>query len=137
MRPVTNPLADGFTFTIQGNNPNALGFGGGDLGYGGIGNSVAIKFDYYNNAGEGTDSTGLYTDGAHPMVPAIDLSGTGVNISSGDVMNVTMSYNGSTLNVTIADTFTGASASQSYAVNIPAVVGSAKAYVGFTGGTAD
>ena len=131
----TSPLADGFTFTIQGNSPQALGNGGGDLGYGGIGNSVAIKFDYYNNAGEGTDSTGLFEDGAYPDVPAIDLSGTGVNISSGDVMNVAMSYNGSTLNVTITDLFTNASASQSYSVNIPAVVGSQNAFVGFTGGT--
>ena len=105
------------------------------LGYYGIGNSIAIKFDYYNNAGEGTDSTGLFEDGAYPDVPAIDLSGTGVNISSGDLMNVAMSYNGSTLNVTITDLFTNASASQSYSVNIPAVVGSQNAFVGFTGGT--
>ena len=41
-------------------------------------------------------------------MPAIDLTGTGVNISSGDVMNVTMAYNGSTLDVTISDTQTGA-----------------------------
>ena len=65
----TYPLADGFTFTIQGNNPQALGNGGGDLGYGGIGNSVAIKFDYYNNAGEGDDSTGLFEDGEDPVRP--------------------------------------------------------------------
>ena len=85
LETATFPLADGFTFTIQGNGPNALGNGGGDLGYGGIGNSVAIKFDYYNNAGEGTDSTGIFTDGQDPYVPAIDLTGTGVNLSSGDV----------------------------------------------------
>ena len=131
----TNPPADGFTFTIQGNSPNALGNGGGDLGYGGIGNSVAIKFDYYNNAGEGNDSTGLFTDGADPYLPAIDLTGTGVNISSGDPMNVAMNYNGATLNVTITDLTTSASASQSYSVNIPSIVGGSSAYVGFTGGT--
>ncbi len=130
----TYPLADGFTFTIQGNSPSALGNGGGDLGYGGIGNSVAIKFDYYNNAGEGNDSTGIFTDGQDPYVPAIDLTGTGVNISSGDVMNVAMQYDGSTLNVTITDTLTGASASQSYSVNIPSIVGGPAAFVGFTGG---
>ena len=49
-------------------------------------------------------------------------------------MNVTMNYNGSTLNVTITDLDTDASASQSYSVNIPAVVGSQNAFVGFTGG---
>ena len=120
----TYPLADGFTFTIQGNNPQALGGSGGGLGYYEIGNSICIKFDYYNNAGEGTDSTGLFEDGAYPDIPAIDLSGTGVNISSGDPMNVTMNYNGATLNVTITDLDTNASASQSYSVNIPSIVGS-------------
>ena len=131
----TVPPADGFTFTIQGNSPNALGISGGDLGYAGIGNSVAIKFDYFDNAGEGTDSTGLFTDGQNPYVPAIDLTGTGVNIASGDVMNVTMNYNGSTLNVTITDLSTDASASQSYSVNIPSIVGGSAAFVGFTAGT--
>src|SRR5262249_44796238 len=40
-----------------------------------------------------------------------------------------------TLKVTINDTGTGTSASQSYAVNIPSLVGGNTAYVGFTGGT--
>ena len=31
--------------------------------------SVAIKFDLYDNAGEGTDSTGIYTNGAGPLRP--------------------------------------------------------------------
>src|SRR5262249_14377700 len=35
-----NP-ADGWTFTLQANNPTALGFAGGALGYQGIGKSVA------------------------------------------------------------------------------------------------
>ncbi len=140
---LTNANADGFTFTIQGDGPTALGPTGGGLGYGpdtpggtpGIANSVAVKFDLYNNAGEGTDSTGEYTDGASPTTPAIDLSSTGINLHSGDVFNVVMAYNGTTLNVTITDASTGASASQSYTVNIPQVIGSSVGYVGFTGGT--
>ena len=38
-------------------------------------------------------------------------------------MNVAMSYDGTTLNVTITDTSTLASATQSYTVNIPAIGG--------------
>jgi fibronectin type 3 domain-containing protein len=140
---LTNANADGFTFAIQGNGPTALGPTGGGLGYGpdtpggtpGIPKSVAVKFDLYNNAGEGTDSTGEYTDGASPTTPATDLSGTGINLHSGDVFQVVMGYDGTTLNVTITDTSTKASTSQSYAVNIPQVIGSNTGYVGFTGGT--
>ena len=98
-----------FTFTIQGAGANALGGGGGGLGYYGINPSVAIKFDLYNNSGEGVDSTGIYTDGVYPDVPAIDLTGTGIDLHSGDVFNVAMTYDGSTLNVTITDIATSAS----------------------------
>ena len=55
--------ADGFTFAIQNAGANALGATGGALGYAGIGSSVAVKFDLYNNAGEGADSTGFYVEG--------------------------------------------------------------------------
>jgi fibronectin type 3 domain-containing protein len=133
---LTNPNADGFTFCIQGLAPTAIGLSGGGLGYRGLGLSAAIKFDLYNNAGEGNDSTGLYLDGAPPYaVGSADLSNTGINLHSGDVMQVTLTYDGTNLNVSIKDTLTGASATQTYAVNIPAAVGGTTAYVGFTGGT--
>jgi fibronectin type 3 domain-containing protein len=130
-----NASADGFTFTIQGNGPSTLGTSGGGLGYSSILNSVAIKFDLYNNAGEGFNSTGEYTDGASPTVPAIDVSSTGINLHDGDVFQVVMSYDSTTLNVTITDTNTNATVSQAYTVNIPQVIGSNTGYVGFTGGT--
>ncbi len=50
--------ADGFTFCIQGSGNTASGGAGGSLGYAGISPSVAVKFDLYNNSGEGSDSTG-------------------------------------------------------------------------------
>ena len=133
--PGTIPIADGITFTIQSNSPTALGASGGGLGYAGISNSVAVKFDTFNNAGEGSDSTGLFTNGAAPNVPAIDLTGSGIVLNSGDPFAVDMAYDGSSLNVTITDTLTTASASQSYAVNIAGAVGSDMAFVGFTGGS--
>ena len=69
----------------------------------GIPNSVAVKFDLYDNYGEGPDSTGLYTEGASPTIPAIDMSSSGVNLHSGDMFNVHMTYDGSTLSMTITD----------------------------------
>jgi hypothetical protein len=141
---LVNPNADGITFTLQGVSPTALGGTGGGLGYShdpgtgagpAIGNSVAVKFDLFNNSGEGVNSTGLYINGAEPTTPATDLTGTGINLHSGDTFNVTMSYNGTTLTVKITDTATGASATQTYTINIPQTIGSNLGYVGFTGGT--
>jgi len=140
---LTNASADGITFTIQGTGTTALGPSGGGLGYGpgsstgtpGIGKSIAVKFDLHSNAGEGQDSTGLYTNGASPTVPAIDMTASGVNLHSSDVFNVHMTYDGTTLKMTIADaSFPSKIFSTSWTINIPATVGST-AYIGFTGGT--
>ena len=126
--------ADGFTFTIQGVAANVVGGGGGLLGYGGLSKSVAVKFDIYNNAGEGTSSTGLYSSGATPEnVGSINLIPAGINLRSGHIFTASMTYDGTTLKVTITDTSTNVSASQSYSVNIPAIVGGNTAFVGFTG----
>jgi Legume lectin domain/Chitobiase/beta-hexosaminidase C-terminal domain len=132
---LVNPNADGITFTIQNAGLSALGNTGGSLGYAGIGNSVAVKFDLYNNSGEGIDSTGLYQNGAMPATPASDLSSSGINLHSGDKFSVHMTYNGATLSMTITDGSTGAVYNTSWSINIPQVIGSNTAYVGFTAGT--
>jgi Legume lectin domain/Chitobiase/beta-hexosaminidase C-terminal domain len=141
---LSSASADGFTFTIQGVGATALGPSGGGLGYGpdtpggtpGIASSVAVKFDIYNNAGEGTDSTGLYTDGASPTTPALDMTSSGVSLLSGDVFNVHTTYDGTTLTMTITDaTNSSQTFTASWPINIPTTVGSNTAYVGFTGGT--
>jgi hypothetical protein len=132
-----NNTADGFTFVIQ-NAPAgaaAVGSSGGALGYRGIPASVAVKFDLYNNSGEGNDSTGFYTRGSTPETPSLNMSSSGVNLHSGDIFSVRLSYDGTTLSMTITDTKTSATFSASTAINIPAIVGSNSAYVGFTGGT--
>ena len=131
----SNPTADGMTFTIQNAGATAIGAYGGGLGYQGIGKSVAIKFDLFSNNGEGPDSTGLYTNGASPTTPAIDLSSTGINLHSGDYLNVTLTYDGSLLTMTLTDAITMATWTRSFEVNIPSIVGGNTAYVGFTGGT--
>lgn len=136
----TNPTADGFTFVIQGGPSTAIGAAGGALGYGaggnpGIGNSIAVKFDLYSNSGEGIDSTGLYTNGAAPILPAIDMTSSGVNLHTTDVFNVAMSYDGVNLMMTVTDTTTNATFTNSWPINIPATVGGNSALIGFTGGT--
>jgi Bacterial lectin len=130
-----NANADGFTFCIQNSGSSALGAPGGGLAYTGIPKSVAVKFDLHNNAGEGLDSTGLYTGGAHPVTPSADLSSTGINLHSGDPINVAVSYDGTTLTMTETDLTNNATATQKYQVNIPQQVGGDTAFIGFTAGT--
>jgi Legume lectin domain/Chitobiase/beta-hexosaminidase C-terminal domain len=135
--------ADGFTFAIQNAGVAAVGPGGSGLGYGashpgtaaGIGRSVAVKFDLYNNDGESADSTGFYTNGASPTVPATDMTASGVKLNSGHVMHAHITYDGTNLTLVLTDTVTSASFTQSAAINIPSIVGSSTAYVGFTAAT--
>ncbi|HEY2351283.1 MAG TPA: chitobiase/beta-hexosaminidase C-terminal domain-containing protein, partial [Candidatus Acidoferrum sp.] len=130
-----SPTADGFTFALQNNSTAAIGGGGGNLGYMGIGKSIAVKFDLYDNSGEGTDSTGLYLNGVAPMTPAVDMTGSGIDLHSGHVFQVHMTYDGTNLAMTITDNSTAATFTQSWAVDIPGTVGSTTAFAGFTGGT--
>lgn len=132
---LTQAKADGFTFTIQNKGATAIGGNSAGLGYAGIKKSVAIKFDLYNNAGEGTDSTGVFTNGALPTVPAVNMTSSGVVLRSGDTMQATISYDGTTLSLSLLDQVTNKTFSMTHAVNIPGIVGSNNAYVGFTGST--
>lgn len=131
----TAASADGLTFALQNTGPTATGQDGGGLGYAGIGASVAVKFDLYNNGGEGNDSTGVYVDGAYPSEPSVDMTSSGVNLHSGDVMHAHITYDGTTLTLTLTDTVTSASFTTSKAINIPTTVGADTAYAGFTAGT--
>jgi hypothetical protein len=149
--------ANGMTFTIQnqppassdssiqyvsggpnaiGNNQNGLGYSGSTNGVGGqnagLLSSVAVIFDLYDGSG---DLTGLYTNGAMPTGSSVDMSSSGLSLHSGNPLNVTLAYNGTTLAMTITDTKTKASFSKSWAINIPSTVGGSTAYVGFTGAT--
>src|SRR6266481_4401941 len=137
-----NPNADGMTFAIQNAGTTALGSSGGGLGYGaplpggtpGIPTSVAVKFDLFQNSHEGNNSTGLYTNGASPTSPAITLGG-GVNLHSGDIFQVHMTYDGTTLTMTVTDTVTSATFMNAWTIDIPGTIGSTAALAGFTGGT--
>jgi fibronectin type 3 domain-containing protein len=131
----TWPIANGFTFVIQNTGLSALGTGGGGLGYASIGNSVAVKFDIFSSEGEGTDSTGVYTDGATPTITnSVDLSNTGFDLRSYDPSLCSLSYNGTVLTETLKDLISGATATEQYTINIPQVVGGSTAFVGFTAG---
>jgi hypothetical protein len=138
---------DGITFVLQGTSPSFVGGYGPALGYAGLGNSIAIKYDLVQHfdpdtgASLGKSSTGLFINGATPTVsydpnyPTYDLTQSGIDLHSGHVFSANLTYNGTTLTVTTTDTVTQATAVQSYTINIPAIIGSKLGYGGFTGST--
>jgi hypothetical protein len=132
----SNAQADGFTFVIQRAGASALGVNGGSLGYASIGNSVAVKFDLFDNGGEGPSSTGLYINGTDPTLPSVDIFSHGIDLRNGDIFKAQLVYDGSNLALTITDTNNPAATfSTNFAVDIPGTIGGATAFVGFTGGT--
>ena len=131
-----NPFADGFTFTLQSNSATAVGHSGGDLGYTGIPHSAAVKFDLHNNKGEGQDSMGLYQDGVPPTIPDVSLVPTGIDLHSGHMFHAHVTYMNAKTTVTITDTQTSKSTSQTFPGDLSASVGTV-AYVGFTAGTGE
>lgn len=127
--------ADGFTFLLQ-DDPRgtaALGNAGGNLGYadiGAISPSVALAFNIYS---QHTIGTALLTDGNNPE----NYSPTpGANLVSGDPIWIRISYSDSTLTETLTDLTLNTGCVFNYSINIPNVLGSGTAYVGFTGGDA-
>ena len=121
--------ADGVAFVLQ-NDPkgtNALGSVGGGLGYAGIKNSLAFELDIYNQSG-----TNLQSNGVTGTYFATGL----VNLQSGDPISVSLAYNPlqQTMTAQLTDIKTNASFVKVYSnVNLPQIVGSSTAIIGFTG----
>jgi hypothetical protein len=131
-----NMDADGITFCIQ-NDPagvNAVGAdpGGSALGYHGITSSVAFAMNIYAGWTRGEN---LFLDSDFDTASPVYNDTTPVDLHSGDPIQVTLAYDGTTLTVTLIDTVTGDVYYNSYDVDIPGTVGDTNAYIGFTGGT--
>jgi hypothetical protein len=139
-----NNSADGATFCVQ-NDPRgsaAEGESGSGLGYGAtapanpvgtspITHSVALEFNIYAGNGIGGVGIALGTNGS---VTNVTLTGQ-VVLNSGDAINVVLEYLAGVLTVNLTDSTAGTQFTMKTNVNIPAVVGTNVAYVGFTGST--
>jgi hypothetical protein len=123
--------ADGATFCLQNTalGAAALGSVGGQLGYGGLSNSVAVELNLYN---PNTMGIAIRTNGATggPYNSTLPLS-----LTSGDPINVTITYAKGILSVALADPTAGTSYATNLTINIPAACGGSTAWVGLTGGT--
>jgi fibronectin type 3 domain-containing protein len=125
-----NP-ADGVTFVIQNAGPTALGGGGGGLGYAGISPSFAFAINVYSGQPLGTE---FLTNGN------VDEQFTEQNINvqlQNAPITVTVGYAAGVVTAQVQQTINGVvqTDTKSMAVNIPALLGTDYAYVGFTGGT--
>ncbi len=123
--------ADGTVFVLQNDprGPQALGGGGGSLGYSGIFPSLALEMNVY-----GPNSPGIVLDTDGTAGPAPYWTTAPVNVAGGDPIAVRLQYDGATLSLTLTDTANNASFSTNWVEDVPTAVGGTNmAYVGFTG----
>jgi hypothetical protein len=131
--------ADGITFTIQ-NSPqgrNALGAGGGGLGYAGITKSVAVELDTWQNRNIGDingNHVGINVNGSLRSVAQVSLPRP---LESGreTTLKIKWQYLGNNrakLTVELPEYNTRVSKTIN---NITEIFGGTKAYIGFTGAT--
>jgi hypothetical protein len=130
----TSARADGVTFCWQNTaaGSEALGAGGGSLGYKGITNSLAIAIDQFTAKGfefltNGQDpgALGRYVQTA----PAVDPS-------SGDPINVSILYQSNAIWLNLTNAVTLGAFATNFIAGPPPIPGDT-AWIGFTGATGD
>jgi hypothetical protein len=131
--------ADGLTFTIQ-TIANDVGSFGGGLGYDGIDQSVAVEFDTYKNSDRGdvdASHVGVDTNGS-----LVSIVKTSVNPPMDDyrLLYAWVDYNGDTklLEIRVSSTPTRPDrVTTSTTIDIPKIIGSKNAFIGFTAATGE
>jgi hypothetical protein len=127
-------LADGLTFTVQNGPTTTLGIEGNRLGYGGITQSVAVAFNTFNFNAFGS-KFGFAQNGEFPVT---DTDPAPIDLHSGHIFDATVEYDGTTLSVSLTDhSNPSATFNASTQIDIPAIIGSDDAIVGFTASTGD
>jgi PEP-CTERM motif len=127
--------ADGIAAVWQNVGTNALGGGGGSLGFANLASSAGLAMNIYSgNSGSGSEYNDTITAGSPSTTPTPG----GVNIDSGDPINVFLSYKESdhALTETMTDTSTNATFTRVWrGISIQSQVGGTTALVGLTGAT--
>jgi hypothetical protein len=127
-------LANGSTFCVQ-NDPRgaaALGGPGGQLGLGipsTITPSFEFEFNFFTGNGVGGVGIAFAANGAIVQVQ----STSPLVINSGDYINTVITYQNGVVTASLTDTNASTQFTISTNVNIPSVLGTNAAYIGFTG----
>ena len=133
--------ADGLVFVVQ-TVANTAGGAGGGIGYQGLGNSVGIEFDTFNNGlqdGNNGNHVGIDISGNVSSVARanVDIPSMG-RLNNGALWYAWVDYNGASdlLEVRLSTTSSRpAAAFLSHTVDLVTVLGTTNAFVGFTSGT--
>ncbi len=129
--------ADGLAFVIQGSGLTALGGAGGALGYSGINNSVAVKFDTYRSAEYGDvsgNNIGILQRGNMRSTKEVNV---GLDLNSGAAVNAWVDYSAAARRLDVylsSGTTKPGSATLSESIDLTSIVGNT-AYMGFSGAT--
>jgi hypothetical protein len=118
---------DGACFVLENNAAGANAVGG-FAGYSGMTNSAAVGLLIFTAT---TGGTGLFTNGSIGVNGGSSSSPVALNV---DPISVSLTYDGTILSETLTDAKKGTTFSTSYLVNLPSLLGSSTAFVGFTAG---
>ncbi len=134
-----NGGADGFSFVLQNSSAEttALGSSGGDLGYAGIGNSLAVEFDTYDNGSRDINGNHLSILRNGNVDAALKTANAPFNLNGGTALTAWVDYSGTTnqLEVYLSNNSVKPSnALLTEELALDAFLGN-QAYVGFTAGT--
>lgn len=126
-------LADGITFTLQTDGPEALGRDGSSLGYEGIYPSVSAQFaSYSHNEARIASASNAYPD----ILTRRSLGDLGIDLNTPGTHYAWVDYDGSTLEVRVSGADVRPDdATLSHDLDIPQLLGSGPVYAGFTGST--
>jgi len=130
--------ADGIVFVVQ-TVANNVGGGGGGIGYQGIGKSVGIEFDTWNN-GSWDDNSGNHVGiDLNGNIDSVLQTSVATRMNDGDVWHAWVDYNGLATQLEVRlnkeSNVRPVGALLSYAVNLETILGTPDAYIGFTSGT--
>jgi hypothetical protein len=129
--------ADGIVFVVQTNANNVGGVGEG-IGYSGIGNSIGIEFDTWNNGssdGNNGNHVGINLNGSTSSAARYNVL---TRMNNGNVWYAWVDYDGNNdlLEVRLSQTNSRPeTALLSHIVDLVQVLGTPYAYIGFTSGT--
>ena len=125
--------ADGLVFVVQPVS-SSIGGAGGGMGYAGISPSVGVEFDTWLNGWDpSTNHLGIDTNG---NVASVITSSPGARLDDGNLWYAWVDYDGTTLDVRANQTTVRpVLPNLSLAIDLPSVIGTTSAYVGFTAGT--